>query len=75
MVTDAELYADLWEQYQDLAAGMRAIREAMEHAFGATLPPSATLDQELEIITRTAHAIAKRPSPASPDEAGQDADE
>ena len=37
MVPDAELYAGLWEQYQDLAAGMRAIREAMEQAFGATL--------------------------------------
>ena len=52
MATDAELYAGLWEQYQDLAAGIRAIREAVEQAFGATLPPTATLYDELEIITR-----------------------
>jgi hypothetical protein len=66
MATDAELYAGLWEQYQDLAAGMRTIREAVEQAFGATLPPTATLNDELEIITRTIHVIANRPSPASP---------
>ena len=58
--TDAELYSGLWEQYQDLAAGMRAIREAVEQAFGATLPPTATLNDELEIITRTIQAIANR---------------
>jgi hypothetical protein len=64
MATDAELYSGLWEQYQDLAAGMRAIREAVEQAFGATLPPTATLNDELEIITRTIHIIGNRPSPA-----------
>jgi hypothetical protein len=69
MATDAELYSGLWEQYQDLAAGMRAIREAVEHAFGATLPPTATLNDELEIITRAIHVIANRPSPASPADA------
>jgi hypothetical protein len=69
MATDAELYAGLWEQYQDLAAGMRAIRETVEQAFGATLPPTATLNDELEIITRTIHVIANRPSPASPADA------
>jgi hypothetical protein len=69
MATDAELYSGLWEQYQDLAAGMRAIREAVEQAFGATLPPTATLNDELEIITRTIHVIANRPSPAFPADA------
>jgi hypothetical protein len=54
------LYSGLWEQYQDLAAGMRAIREAVEQAFGATLPPTATLNDEPEIITRTIQAIANR---------------
>jgi hypothetical protein len=57
-------YADLWEQYQDLAAGMRAIREAVEHAFGATLPPTATLNDELEIITRAIHVIGRRSMPS-----------
>jgi hypothetical protein len=64
MAPDAELYADLWEQYQDLAAGMRAIREAVEHAFGATLPPTATLYDELEIITRAIHVIGRRSMPS-----------
>ncbi|MGA7153214.1 MAG: hypothetical protein WBY84_17715 [Pseudolabrys sp.] len=64
MAPDAELYAGLWEQYQDLAAGMRAIREAVEHAFGATLPPTATLNDELEIITRAIHVIGRRSMPS-----------
>jgi hypothetical protein len=44
---------------------MRAIRDAVEQVFGATLPPTATLNDELEIITRTIHVIATRPSPVS----------
>ena len=43
---DADRYAQL---LQNLAVGVGAIREAIERAFGVTLPTAPTLNAEFEI--------------------------
>jgi hypothetical protein len=60
MPTDADRYAQL---LQNLAVGIGAIREAIERAFGVTLPTAATLDAEFEIIATAIHAAADQPRP------------
>jgi hypothetical protein len=40
-----------------------AIREAIERAFGMTLPSAPTLNAELEIITSAIYAAADQPRP------------
>src|SRR6266540_927176 len=49
---------------QNLAVRLRAIREAIEVAFGVKLPTAATLNAEFEIITSAIYAAADRPRPA-----------
>jgi hypothetical protein len=46
--SDADRYAQL---RQNLAVGLDAIHEAIEMAFGVTLPTAFTLNAEFEIIT------------------------
>jgi hypothetical protein len=60
MPTDADRYAQL---LQNLAVRIGAIREAIERAFGLTLPTAATLNAEFEIITNAIYAAADRPRP------------
>src|SRR5262245_20134799 len=58
--SDADRYAQL---LQNLAVRIGAIREAIERAFGATLPTAPTLKAEFEIITSAIYAAADRPRP------------
>ena len=58
---NAHRYAQL---LQNLAVRLRAIREAIEVAFGVKLPTAATLNAEFEIITSAIYAAADRPRPA-----------
>jgi hypothetical protein len=63
--SDDERYALLHRNYQDLAAGVRRIREAVERAFDMTLP-SATTSGQFEVIVQAIYdAAADRPRPAS----------
>jgi hypothetical protein len=66
MPTDADRYSQL---LQHLAVGIGAIREAIERAFGVTLPTAATLDAEFEIIATAINAAAdqRRPVPLTDD--------
>jgi hypothetical protein len=61
MPTDADRHSQL---LQHLAVSIAAIREAIERAFGVTLPTVATLDAEFEIITTAIYAAADQPRPA-----------
>ena len=54
--------ADRVEQH--LAVRLHAIREAIEVAFGVSLPTAATFNTEFEIITSAIYAAADRPRPA-----------
>jgi len=58
--SDADRYAQL---RQNLAVGLDAIREAIEMAFGVTLPAASTLNAEFEIITSAIYAAADQPRP------------
>jgi hypothetical protein len=58
--SDADRYAQL---LQNLAVRIEAIREAIERAFGVTLPTAPTLNAEFEIITSAIYAAADRPRP------------
>src|SRR5215813_6034539 len=58
--SDADRYAQL---LQNLAVRIGAIREAIERAFGVTLPTAPTLNAEFEIITSAIYAAADRPRP------------
>ncbi len=58
--SDADRYAQL---RQNLAVGLDAIREAIEMAFGVTLPTASTLNAEFEIITSAIYAAADQPRP------------
>jgi hypothetical protein len=58
--SDADRYAQL---LQNLAVRIGAIREAIEWAFGVTLPTAPTLNAEFEIITSAIYAAADRPPP------------
>jgi hypothetical protein len=58
--SDADRYAQL---LQNLAVRVGAIREALERAFGVTLPTAPTLNAEFEIITSAIYAAADRPQP------------
>jgi len=58
--SDADRYAQL---LQNLAVRIGAIREAIERAFGVTLPTVATLNAEFEIITNAIYAAADQPRP------------
>src|SRR5215813_8423568 len=57
---DADRYAQL---LQNLAVRVGAIREAIERAFGVTLPTAPTLKAEFEIITSAIYVAADRPRP------------
>ena len=48
MPNDLDRYTQL---LQNLAVSIGAIREAIEQAFGVTLPTATTLNAEFEIIT------------------------
>jgi hypothetical protein len=61
--TDADRYVQL---LQKLAGDIGAIREAIERAFGVTLPPAATLNAEFEIITSAIYAVANQPRRSTP---------
>jgi hypothetical protein len=56
--SDADRYAQL---LQNLAVRIAAIREAIERAFGLTLPTAATLNVEFEIITNAIYTVADQP--------------
>jgi hypothetical protein len=58
--SDADRYAQL---LQNLAVRIGAIREAIERAFGVTLPTARTLNAEFEIITSAIYAAADQPRP------------
>jgi hypothetical protein len=58
--SDADRYAQL---RQNLAVGLDAIREAIEMAFGVTLPTASTLNAEFEMITSAIYAAADQPRP------------
>jgi hypothetical protein len=49
--------------YCNLAVRIGAIREAIERAFGVTLPTAPTLNAEFEIITSAIYAAADQPRP------------
>src|SRR5438093_13510061 len=53
--SDADRSAQL---RQNLAVGVDAIREAIEMAFGVTLPTAFTLNAKVEILTRALYAAA-----------------
>jgi hypothetical protein len=59
--SNGDRYAQL---LQNLAVRLRAIREAIEVAFGVKLPTAATLKTEFEIITSAIYAAADQPRPA-----------
>jgi hypothetical protein len=58
--SDADRYAQL---LRNLAVRIGAIREAIERAFGVTLPTAPTLNAEFEIITSAIYAAADQPRP------------
>ena len=58
--SEADRYTQL---LQNLAVRVGAIREAIERAFGVTLPTAPTLNAEFEIITSAISAAADRPRP------------
>src|SRR6266436_2454864 len=60
MPTDADRHSQL---LQHLAVGIAAIREAIERAFGVTLPTAAAVAAEFEIITTAIYAAADQPRP------------
>ena len=60
MPTDVDRYEHL---LQNLAVGIGAIREAIEQAFGVTLPTAPRLNAEFEIITSAIYAAADQPRP------------
>ena len=59
--SDADRYAQL---LQNLAVRIGAIRDAIERAFGVTLPTAPTLNAEFETITNAIYAAADRPRSA-----------
>ena len=61
MPNDLDRYTEL---LQNLAVSIGAIREAIEQAFGVTLPTATTLNAEFEIITTAIYSAADRPRPA-----------
>jgi hypothetical protein len=61
MPNDLDRYTQL---LQNLAVSIGAIREAIEQAFGVTLPTATTLNAEFEIITTAIYSAADRPRPA-----------
>jgi hypothetical protein len=61
MPNDLDRYTQL---LQNLAVSIGAIREAIEQAFGVTLPTATTLNAEFEIITRAIYSAADRARPA-----------
>jgi hypothetical protein len=58
--SDDNRYAQL---LQNLAVRIGAIREAIERAFGVTLPTAPTLNAEFEIVANAIYAAADRPRP------------
>jgi hypothetical protein len=58
--SDADRYSQL---LQHLAVSIGAIREAIEVAFGVTLPTAETLSAEFEIVTSAIYAAADQPRP------------
>jgi hypothetical protein len=67
MPTDAELYTHLLQGYQEIAAGMAVVREAVEKAFGVTVPSSTTIKAQLEAVASAIYVVADRlPGRTSP---------
>ena len=60
LTSDPDRYTQL---LQNLAVRIGTIRDAIERAFGVTLPTAPTLNAEFEIITNAIYAAADRPSP------------
>jgi hypothetical protein len=58
--SDADRYVQL---LQNLAVGIGAIRDAIERAFGVTLPTATTLNAEFEMIANAIYAAADQPRP------------
>jgi hypothetical protein len=69
-ISDADRYALLQQNYQDLAAGVRMIRDAVETAFGA-LPSGTgmTMIEGCEAIARAIYAAAEQSRSAPPPDA------
>ena len=69
MPTDAELYTHLLQSYQEIAAGMAVVREAVEKAFGVTVPSSTTIKAQLEAVASAISSLptaCNRPGRTSP---------
>jgi hypothetical protein len=63
--SDDDRYESLHRNYQDLAAGILRIREAVERAFDMTLPSATTMSGLFDAIVQAIHdAAADRPRPA-----------
>ena len=63
MTTMPTSEADRYTQLLQNLAVRVGIREAIERAFGVTLPTAPTLNAEFEIITSAIYAAADRPRP------------
>jgi hypothetical protein len=64
MTTMPTSHGDRYAQLlQNLAVRIGAIREAIERAFGVTLPTAPTLNAALEIVANAIYAAADRPRP------------
>ena len=63
MPTDAELYTHLLQSYQEIAAGMAVVREAVEKAFGVTVPSATTIKAQLEAVASAIYVVADRLKP------------
>ena len=65
---DDDRYESLQRNYQDLAAGILRIREAVERAFDMTLPSATTMSGLFDAIVQAIHDAAAdraRPAPTS----------
>ena len=63
--TEDERYERLHRNYQDVAAGVLRVREAVEREFDMTLPSATTMSGLFDAIVQAIHdAAADRPRPA-----------
>jgi hypothetical protein len=56
--SDAQRHLALLQDYQDLAAGVGLIRDAIERAFDVALPAATTTKDEFEKIVQESYATA-----------------
>jgi hypothetical protein len=63
--SDDDRYESLHRNYQDLAAGILRIREAVERAFDMTLPSATTMSGLFDQAIHDAAADRPRPAPTS----------